>query len=80
MKSVKVYAANLKRGDIINGSRVKAIHRYPYRFRGINENKYTKTGVLVVVPNKSGNKLDTLDFRGDETLVVKRPKYNYRRS
>lgn len=79
MKTVRVRAANLKAGDVINGQRIKAIHAYPYRVRQANCHKTAFCGILVVVPNPSGNKLDTFDFRGDKFVLVKRPKYNMKR-
>jgi hypothetical protein len=77
MKSVSVLAANLKRGDVLNGARIKHIEKYPYRLRGQSSSKYANTGVLIITPNPNGNKLDVYDLRGDTPVVVKRPKYNF---
>lgn len=78
MKTVSVRAANLRMGDVLNGQRIKAVHKHPYRFRGVSQNphKLAYTGVLVVTPNSNGYKLDTFNFRGDELVVVKRPITN----
>ena len=77
MKSVSVFAANLKRGDILNGARIKHIEKYPYRVRNSVSNKHARTGVVIIAPNPNGNKLDVYDLRGDIQVVVKRPKYNF---
>lgn len=79
MKTVRVMAGNLKAGDIIDGRKIKAVHKYPYRVRQQNCHKMASNGVLIVAPNPSGNKLDTFDFRGDKFVLVKRPRYNMKR-
>jgi hypothetical protein len=76
MKSVNVRAANLRKGDVLEGRRIRAIHKYPYRLRGQSTHKDATTGVLVIAPNPNGNKLDVYDLRGDTLLTIKRPKYN----
>lgn len=78
MKTVSVRAANLRMGDVLNGQRIKAVHKHPYRFRGVSQHphKLATTGVLVIAPNSNGYKLDTFNFRGDELVVVKRPITN----
>lgn len=91
MKTVVVKAANLRRGDIYEGRRIKAIHIYNYRIKksknisiptnGRIYGKYAKEaklGILIVTANPSGNKLDTFNFRGDRPVKIKRPIYNMR--
>jgi len=76
MKSVRVRAANLKSGDVIDGQRIKAIHKFGRRVRDMWPHKLDFIGVLVVAPNPNGRKLDTFEFRGGQWVIVKRPKYN----
>lgn len=76
MRLVTVHAANLKPGDVIDGQRIREIHKYRARTRAKNPNPLAEVGVLLIVPNPDGYQLDAIRFRGDEPVKVRRPKYN----
>ena len=81
MKTVRVRAANLKKGDILEGRRIHIIDKYGRKIRskGPYHHKLESVGVLVITPNPDGYARDVFDFRGDEFITVKRPKYNMNR-
>jgi hypothetical protein len=79
MKTVRIRAANLKTGDVIDGQRVKAVHKYGRRNRSKACEKLASVGVLAITPNVHGNELDVFKFVGSEFVCVKRPKYNMNR-
>ena len=77
MRTVTVYAASLKAGDVLDGQRILAVHKYGRRCRSQGSvHKLAHTGVLLVAPNPNGHRLDTFDIIGDVKVAVKRPKYN----
>jgi len=81
MKSVHVKAANLKIGDVLNGSRIKHIEVYARKNRTLSRDKDAYKEVLVLVPSRHGYRLDAIHIPGHTKVVVKRPIYNmkYRR-
>jgi hypothetical protein len=80
MKTVVVKAVNLQPSDVLNGQRIKAVHKYARRTRAKVQGKLDTTGVLVIAPNPDGYKLDTFEFVGGDFVTVKRPKYNMRKN
>lgn len=79
MKTVSVLATNLKTGDVLDGMRIKAVHKYCRRVRRIGGvSIHDFTGVMVVMHHPKGYKLVTKDFGGGMQVKVKRPKKNMR--
>ncbi len=70
MKTVTVKAVNLRAGDIFKGQRIQTVQRHPMR-GGLQ-------GVVILAPNPKGYALDAVPFKGNDKVVIKRPKHNYR--
>jgi hypothetical protein len=80
MRSVNVKAVNLREGDILQGCRIKAVHRFFRRNRAKTTERLANYGVLVIVPDPQGYNLLTKKFVGHQRVTVRRPKYNMARS
>jgi hypothetical protein len=78
MKTVSVKAANLKLGDILDGSRIIHRVRFGRRCRATGCDKDALQGVLVVMPHPKGYDVITRKFAGHERVKVKRPACNMR--
>lgn len=78
MKTVSVKAVNLRVGDVIDGERIFAKHRYYRRNRANTSDKDANIGILIVTPNPAGYDLKTRKFAGHKRVKVKRPNYNMR--
>lgn len=78
MKTVTVMAKNLRSDDVLDGMRIKAVHKYYRRVRRIGASIHDFTGVMVVMRHPKGYRLVTKDFSGGMQIKVKRPKKNMR--
>ena len=72
----RIKAVNAKPGDVLEGQRIKAVHKHVRRCRAAVSKIHSSTGVVLVLPAASGYGLDVKKMMGEKYLTVKRPKYN----
>lgn len=72
----RIKAKNLRHGDIINGQRIRAIHKH------IGRDSRHRKGVsrtYAICRMKCGTALEMYQFDDNDFVLVKRPKYNIRK-
>lgn len=77
MRTVVVKAVNLKKGDVLDGQRIRVKLKYPTRKTQRTMDPLSKVSVCVLMRDKNGYNVVPRKFIGHQKVLVKRPKYNY---